>query len=204
MKLYDRHECTVVFGISFVRCTRTQNLYMIPWSCCFMHIAHKRQTYTINTFNDLKNVQWHQIEEYKVISSSKKNWDAEKTKTNNKIYTHTHTHQHINTIKTYYKRNRNDMKAIRCLDAKRVQIQWKYNTNLTISSMFEVEQTSWKEWKKKNTHTIEAHISNIFVGFFTKILFMHCLKESLKDRKHNNDDSRNDPRMIWTFFFFKL
>lgn len=29
---------------------------------------------------------------------------------------------------------------------------------------------------------------------------MHFLKESLKDRKHNNDDGRNDPRMIWIFF----
>lgn len=113
-------------------------------------------------------------------------------------YTLIHTHQHINTIKTYYKRNRNDMKTIRCLDAKRVQIQWKYNTNLTISSMFEVEQTSWKEWK--NTHIQSRLAYPIYSLVFTKILFMHCLKESLKDRKHNNDDGRNDPRMIWTFF----
>lgn len=58
------------------------------------------------------------------------------------------------------------MKAIRCLDAKRVQIQWKYNTNLTISSMFEVEQTSWKEWKKKHTYNRGSHIQYIRWFFY--------------------------------------
>lgn len=89
------------------------------------------------------------------------------------IHSYTHTHQHINTIKTYYKRNRNDMKAIRCLDAKRVQIQWKYNTNLTISSMFEVEQTSWKEWKKK-TH-IQSRLTYPIYSLVFLLKFYLCI-----------------------------